>query len=70
MGTYDAYPRQRNVDAITPPMTFEATNDFVAIARAIQLADGCDLEIWLAGQRVGIVEYRTSDGAAGANLFR
>jgi hypothetical protein len=31
-------------------MTFEATNDIVANAQAMQWADSCDLEVWHKGR--------------------
>ena len=55
MTTYGAYARDRYGNVVAPPVTFEATNDFVAIAQAMQWADGGDLEVWHEGQRVGIV---------------
>jgi hypothetical protein len=36
-------------------MTFEATNDLIAITQVMQWADSCDLEVWHKGQRVGTV---------------
>jgi hypothetical protein len=58
MAKYGAYPRDQHGSVVSPPRTFEATNDLVAIARAMQWADGYDLEIWYEGQRVGTVERR------------
>jgi hypothetical protein len=58
MATYGAYARDRDGNVIAPLMTFEATNDLVAIAQAVQWADGCELEVWHDAQRVGIVQRR------------
>jgi hypothetical protein len=55
MATYGAYPRDRYGNVIAPPMTFDTTNDLVAITQAMQWADSCDLEVWHEGQRVGTV---------------
>jgi hypothetical protein len=55
MATYRACRRDQYGNVIAPPMTFDATNDFVAIAQAMQWADSCDLEVWHEGQRVGTV---------------
>jgi hypothetical protein len=55
MATYGAYRRDQYGNVIAPPMTFEATNDLIAITQVMQLADSCDLEVWHKGQRVGTV---------------
>jgi hypothetical protein len=47
MATYRAYRRDQYGNAIAPPMIFDATNDLVAIAQAMQA--------WHEGQRVGTV---------------
>ena len=65
MGRYDAYPRARDGNVIAQPVTFEATNDCVAIAQAMQWADGCELEVWHEGKRVGVVEHRTLEDCDG-----
>ena len=61
MATYDAYRRDQYGNVIAPPMIFDATNDFVAVAQAMQWADSCDLEVWHKGQRVGTVVRSKSD---------
>jgi hypothetical protein len=55
MTPYRACPRDEYGIVSAPLMTFEATNDLIAIAQAMQWADGCDLEVWHEGQRVGTV---------------
>jgi hypothetical protein len=60
MPTYGAYPRDEYGNVIALPMTFEATNDLVAIVQAMQWAEGCDLEVWYEGQRVGTVVRNNS----------
>jgi hypothetical protein len=62
MATYGAYPRDEYGYVIAPPRTFEATNDLVVIAQAMQWADGYDLEVWHEGQCVGTVQRRGLEG--------
>lgn len=64
MATYDAYPRDQYGHVIARPTTFEATNDLLAIAQAMQWADGCDLEVWHEGQCVGAVVRTDLEPAA------
>jgi hypothetical protein len=58
MATYRVHPRDVDGNIMAPTMTFEATNDLIAIAQALQRAGGCDLEIWDQAQRVGIIQRR------------
>ena len=62
MATYGAYPRDEYGHVIAPQRTFEATNDFVAVAQAMQCADGYGLESWHEGQCVGTVQRRGLEG--------
>lgn len=72
MGRYDAYPRAPGGGVVALRMTFEARNDAVALAQAVQWADGRELEVWHEGKRVGsIVEHRMlEDCGGGARLPR
>ena len=73
MTTYGAYPRDPHRGGMMPPITFEAANDLVAIAQAVQCADGCDLEVclevWREGQWVGTVMHRGFDIPARRGLL-
>jgi hypothetical protein len=44
MATYGAYPRDRDGNVIVPPMTFEATNNLVAIAQRVGIVQRQGLE--------------------------
>jgi len=45
MAEYKVY-RIKSDHVAEPPVVFEAATEAIAIARAKQLVDGCDVELW------------------------
>ena len=60
MPHYRLYPLDERGHVCDPPQIIEAKTDADAIAQAMQLVNGHDLEVWDMARRVGLIE-RQSD---------
>lgn len=58
MPQYRLFPVDGRGHVCDPPMIITARTDTEAMTQAMQLADGCDLEVWDEARRVGVVERR------------
>ena len=58
MPHYRLYPLDQGGHVCDPPNIIEADSDADAIAQAMQLVNGHDLEIWDQARRVGFIERR------------
>ncbi len=59
MPHYRLYPLDERGHVCDPPQIIEAKTDADAIAQAMQLANGHDLEVWDMARRVGLIERRS-----------
>ena len=58
MRKYRAYKVDDNGHVVVPATIFEAATDEEALVKAMQWADGSDLEIWDKSRRIGKIEHR------------
>jgi len=61
MPTYRLFPVDEQGHVCDPPIIINAGTDALAIATAMQLVDGREIEVWDEARRVGLVQRFGND---------